>query len=61
METQIDKKTIILFVAIVLSVIGIFSFILYLTIGIPWDFYVECIQNGMLPSGTRANHACIEI
>lgn len=58
---QSDKKSIIIFALIVLSIIGIFFLIFYLAINIPWDFYIECIQNGMIPSGTRASHTCIDL
>lgn len=30
----------------------------YLVMFIPWDFYIECVQNGMIPSGTRSEYSC---
>lgn len=53
-----NTKSIIVIVTIV--VIAMFA-IPFSTIVIPWDFYFECLQNGMVPSGTRENHSCHEI
>ena len=50
-------KTVVVIVGIVVAVMFAIPFS---TIIIPWDFYLECIQNGMIPSGTRENHSCNE-
>lgn len=52
------SRSIILITGIVVATMFVIP---YSTMIIPWDFYLECIQNGRIPSGTRESHSCHEL
>jgi hypothetical protein len=57
------KKTTYYYIGITIAgiVVTAMFIIPYSTMIIPWDFYLECIQNGRIPSGTRESHSCHEV
>lgn len=54
---KIEIEVAIITGVILAGIVGIF----YLVMFLPWDFYFECIQHGMIPSGTRSEHSCHQL
>ncbi|MBI1663433.1 MAG: hypothetical protein IS860_08085 [Nitrosopumilus sp.] len=54
---RIEIEVAIITVIVLLGIVGVFYLIMYL----PWDFYFECLQHGMIPYGTRSQHSCHQI
>ncbi|WP_299292117.1 hypothetical protein [Nitrosopumilus sp.] len=54
---KIEIEVAIITAVILAGIIGIF----YLVVFLPWEFYFQCIGNGMIPSGDRSEHSCHQL
>ncbi|MCE9652518.1 MAG: hypothetical protein K8Q89_05615 [Nitrosarchaeum sp.] len=54
---KIEIEVAIITGIILAVIVGVF----YLVVFLPLDFYFECIQHGMIPSGTRSEYACHQL
>jgi hypothetical protein len=54
---KIEIEVAIITGVILAGIVGVF----YLVMFLPWDFYFECIQHGMIPSGTRSEYSCHQL
>ena len=54
---KIELEVAIITGIILAGMVGIF----YLVMFLPWDFYFECLEHGMIPSGFRSEHSCHQL